>query len=124
MLHLQPAPAPDHEAKPYDEAVSRLASIRHALRLVDGFGGGPASDPNTGDPGTDERVAAAWDEAGEVRRSLFERRSAASVAAAAAGLDALMGEHRSGRQPNEEASRAMVEEIRRELAELAQIILR
>ena len=46
MLHL----LPDSGARaascrePYAEAVSRLASVRHALRLVEPFGGGPASD--------------------------------------------------------------------------------
>lgn len=119
MLHLQPIPQLDNEPKPYAEAVARLASIRHALRLVDDFGGGPASDP-----AGDDRVAAAWDEASNVRRSLFDRRSSAAVSATAAGLEALMAEHRQGRTPHEEASRTMVEEIRRELAEVSRIVLR
>ena len=119
MLHLQPVPAPDRERKPYAEAVSRLASIRHALRLVDDYGGGPASDPEG-----DERIAATWDEAGDSRRRLFDRRSAAAVNATAAGLEALLAEHGQGREPHQEASRTMVEEIRRELAEVSRIVQR
>ena len=119
MLHLQPIPQLDNEPKPYAEAVARLASIRHALRLVDDFGGGPASDP-----AGDDQVAAAWDEAGNVRRGLFDRRSSATVSATAAGLEALMAEHRHGRTPHEEASRTMVEEIRRELEDISRIVLR
>lgn len=121
MLHLQPTPASDQDCKPYAEAVSRLASIRHALRLVDDFGGGPASDP---DPDGDERIAAAWDEAGNARRRLFDRRSAAAVNATAAGLEALLDEHGEGRAPHQEASRNMVEEIRRELMEMSRIVQR
>ena len=119
MLHLQPIPQLDNEPKPYAEAVARLASIRHALRLVDDFGGGPASDPNS-----DDRVAAAFDEASPVHRSLFDRRSSATVSATAAGLEALMAEHRQGRAPHQEASRIMVEEIRRELEDVSRIVLR
>ena len=48
---------------PYAEAVSRLASVRHALRLVEPFGGGPASDLDD-----DDAIAAAWDGAGEARQ--------------------------------------------------------
>ena len=119
MVHLQPTPAPETERKPYAEAVARLASIRHALRLVDTFGAGPSPDLDCGG-----RIAAAWDEAGEVRRGLFDRRSSATVQATAAGLEALMIEHRVGREPHAEASRAMVDQIRRELEEVSRIVLR
>ncbi|MGH6729199.1 MAG: hypothetical protein ACREBK_03515 [Sphingomicrobium sp.] len=118
MLHLQPTPSADQESRPYAEAVARLASIRHALRLVDVHGGGPAPDPDS-----DEQIAMAWDEAGAARRRQFDRRSAASVNATAAGLEALLGEHGQGRAPHQEASRTMVEEIRRELADIARVIL-
>ena len=42
MLNLVPQHEPEAQPKAYAEAVSRLASVRHALRLVDGFAGGPA----------------------------------------------------------------------------------
>ena len=50
MLHLIPVTQADESPQPYSEALARLASIRHALRLVDAFGGGPASDPCDDDP--------------------------------------------------------------------------
>src|SRR5438309_1118042 len=60
MLHLHPEATPDARPEAYAEAVSRLASVRHALRLVDPFAGGPASDIDDDAP-----LAAAWDEAGD-----------------------------------------------------------
>ena len=62
--HPPPTPAslPRPRPEPYAEAVARLASVRHALRLVDPYGGGPASDVED-----DDAVAAAWDEADEAR---------------------------------------------------------
>ena len=118
MLNLVVQPAPDNAPLPYAEAVSRLASVRHALRLVEPFGGGPASDPCD-----DEVIAAAWDGAGEARQRQFDRRSERMIGAAAAGIEALLVESREGREPHSEASQALVEEIRRELREVAGIVL-
>ena len=118
MLHLSAQPAPEERPLAYAEAVSRLASVRHALRLVEPFGGGPASDlPD------DEPVAAAWDGAGESRQRLFDRRSARMIAGATAGIEALVIESQEGRQPHSAASQALVDQIRRELAEVAAIVL-
>jgi hypothetical protein len=117
MLHILPDSEPRPQA--YAEAVSRLASIRHALRLVEPFGAGPASDP-----ANDEAIAAAWDEAGEARQRLFDQQSRRLVSAAAAGLEALVDEQHGGRARHEAASQAMVEQIRRELRDVAGIVLR
>lgn len=119
MLHLQPLTVPEPDFEPYAEAVSRLAGIRHALRLVDDHGGGPAPDVDS-----DDRIAAQWSGSGEGRRRLFDRRSAATVNATSAGIQALLAERGEGREPHHEASRTMVEEIRRELEEVARIVLR
>ena len=118
MLHLLPDSAPASEPGPYAEAVARLASIRHALKLVDPYGGGPASD-------TDEvvDVVTAWDQADEAKRRAFDARSEKLVGAAAAGLEALVAIHQQGATPNAEASREMVEQIRRELAAVSRLIL-
>jgi hypothetical protein len=118
MLTLLPDSTPGREPGPYAEAVERLASIRHALRLVDPHGGGPAGD-------TDEEldVAAAWDQADEARRRAFDARSAKMVSAAAAGLEALVAVHQLGREAHGEASRQMVDQIRRELAAVSRLIL-
>lgn len=113
MLHILPESA--REPGPYAEAVERLASIRHALRLVDPHGGGPASD--------ELDVATAWDHADEAKRRTFDARSAKMVSAAAAGLEALVAVHRQGAEANAEASRQMVEQIRRELAAVSRLIL-
>jgi hypothetical protein len=116
MLHLLPQHEP--EAQPdYAEAVSRLASVRHALRLVDGgFGDGPQDD-------LDERVATAWPAAGEARHRCFDRRSARLVGMAATGIEALLGQRQKNREPHRAASEALVSEIRRELRDVAGIVL-
>ncbi len=118
MLHLVPEFAPQARPEPYAEAVARLASIRHALRLVDPHGGGPASDVNP-----DQAIAAAWDEAGNAKRRQFNARSGRTVSATAAGIEALLKQREGGREPNAEASRELVEQIRRELAEVARVVL-
>ncbi|HEX6741168.1 MAG TPA: hypothetical protein VF079_05165 [Sphingomicrobium sp.] len=118
MLNLVPQPEPQPRPDPYAEAVARLATVRHALRLVDPYGGGPAPDVE------DDAVAAAWDEADEARRRSFELRSGRLVGATAAGVEALLGEKQRGREPNAEASKALVDQIRRELADVAKHIFR
>jgi hypothetical protein len=118
MLHLQPTPSTERSPQPYAEAVARLASIRHALRLVEPFGGGPASDIND-----DCAIDAAWEAAGEARRRCFDRRTGKTVGATAAGVEALLSQRQAGREPHEEASKALVDQIRRELAEISNLIL-
>lgn len=118
MIHLVPTDAPEARPQPYAEAVSRLASIRHALRLVDAFGAGPASDP-----ASDERLAAAWNDADEATQRCFDRRSERLVGATAAGVEALLIERENGHEPNAEASRALVEQIHRELAQVSRLVL-
>jgi hypothetical protein len=117
MLHLIPQAEPE-VPQAYAEAVSRLASVRHALRLVDGFGGGPADDFDA-----DTDVASAWPLAGEAKQRWFDRRSGRLVGTAAAGIEALLGERHEGREPNRAASEALTEEIRRELQSIAGIVL-
>lgn len=118
MLNLVPQSTPEHRPEAYAEAVSRLASVRHALRLVDPFGGGPASDLDE-----DGHIANAWDEAPEARRRWFDKRSARLVGATAAGVEALLQQRQSGREPHAEAGQTLVEQIRRELAQVSRAIL-
>ena len=116
MLHLIQQPEAETPAV-YAEAVSRLASVRHALRLVDGgFGAGPEDD-------CDSDVAAAWPDAGEAKQYWFERRSARLVGTTAAGIEALLSQRQKDREPHRAASQALVDEIRRELREVAGIVL-
>src|SRR6478735_11822171 len=58
MLHLLADRSPESRPQAYAEAVSRLASIRHALRLVNTLGDGPSDDL----PDRDEAIASAWDD--------------------------------------------------------------
>lgn len=117
MLHLLAQPEPRESPLAYAEAVSRLASVRHALRLVEPFGAGPASDLDD-----DDALASAWAHAGEARQRLFDRRSGRMIGTAAAGIEALLIERQQGHEPHAAASEALVDEIRRELREVAGII--
>jgi hypothetical protein len=117
MLHLLPQHEPEAQVQAYTEAVSRLASVRHALRLVDsGFADGPADD-------LDDRIASAWEDAGEARQRWFDRRSGRLVGTTAAGIEVLLSQRQEGREPNRAASQALVDEIRRELRDVAGIVL-
>jgi len=115
MLHILPETSTQPTA--YAEAVARLASVRHALRLVEPFGSGPASDL------PDETIAERWDSAGLDKQRYFDRRSGALVGATAAGIEALLSQRQEGREPHSEATQALVDEIRRELQDVAGIIL-
>src|SRR5207248_73120 len=100
------------------EAVARLASVRQALRLVEPFGAGPSSDLED-----DASMAGAWANSSEARQRLFGSRSAQLVGATAAGVEALLDERQRGREPHAEANAALVDQIRRELAEVSRLIL-
>jgi hypothetical protein len=116
MLHLTAQPSPS-DSQPYAEAVSRLASVRHALRLVSPFGSGPSPDHD------DNAIAVAWDDAGQAKQRLFDRRSQQTVNATSAGVEALIIERDEGREPNWAASDALIEQIRRELRDVAGVVL-
>ena len=118
MLHLFPEAMSESRPPAYAEAVGRLASVRQALRLVDPFAGGPASDYEN-----DASMAAAWADAGEAKQRLFGSRSAQLVGATAAGVEALLNERERGREPHAEAGQALVDQIRRELAAVSDLIL-
>ena len=118
MQNPLPRTAPSPAPQAHTEVLSRLACVRHALRLVDPYGGGPAPDPQT-----DEAIAAAWDVADEATRRRFDVRSGLLVGATVAGIGALMNERSEGGEPNVEASAALVEQIRRELQDVAKVIL-
>ncbi len=115
MLHL-PLQEPETPVA-YAEAISRLASVRHALRLVDsGFASGPQED-------LDVEIASVWPISGEAKQRCFNRRSERLVGSAAAGIEALLGQRHQGREPHFEASRTLVDQIRSELRGVAGIIL-
>ena len=123
MLHLAPVPhyddSPQGDPQPYAEALARLASIRHALRLVDPFGGGPASDPDQ-----DEQMATAWSGASKSQNRCFDGRTSRTASAAAAGLETLLAERAAGREPNAAASLKISEEIRLGLEDVSRLMKR
>ena len=118
MIHFIPESPASEVPAPYAEAVARLASIRHALRLVDPFGGGPASDPDE-----DEQLAASWSEASKSKNRCFDGRTS-RTASAAAGLEALLAERAAGREPNAAASQRVAEEIRLGLEDVSRLMRR
>ena len=113
MLHLAPASSDEEPPLP-PEALARLAGIRHALRMVDPFGGGPASDPSN-----DDQIAAAWTGASKASNRLFDDSALRTSGAAAAGLDALLAARGAGHEPNEAASLRLAEEIRTGLEDVS-----
>ena len=114
MLHFVPLPA-DESGAPFTEAGSRLASIRNALRLVDPFGGGPASDLS------DEEIAAGWAVSNESVRRCFDTRSERTIGAATAGLEAIVNIRECGRVANDAAIDQVAEAIREGLADLTDL---
>ena len=112
MLHLGSA-LPVDEPMP-SEALAKLAGIRHALRLVDPFGGGPASDPSN-----DEDIAAAWSIASKASNRRVDETTLYTAGAASAGLDALLAARASGHEPHNAASERLAEEIRRGLEDVS-----
>ena len=119
MLHLVPVQQADESPQPYSEALARLASIRHALQLVDSFGGGPASDP-----GDEDSFSPPYGESSKAHSRSIDMRTERTAAAAAAGLEALLGEQAAGRKPNEAASQELAEEIRRGLEDVSRLMRR
>jgi hypothetical protein len=115
MLHLfAEAQAPQPSERLHPEPVTRLASLRNALSVVDEFGGGPASD-------FDDRAAEAWDGAGDPRKRCFDRRSAELVAVATAGLEAVSFQQEQGLDASLAALRVIADELRTGLQDLERI---
>lgn len=117
MIHLLASPGPGESPPPYAEAMARLASIRHALRLVEPHGGGPAPDPEC-----DEQFGLAWQQASAASRRCCDARCGRVIAGAAAGLDALLAAHDGERAPNPAASRRLAEDIRASLEEICAVL--
>ena len=114
MLHFVPLPVEDAGA-PFTEAGARLAGIRNALRLVDPFGGGPASDLS------DEEIAAGWAVSSESARRCFDSRSERTIGAATAGLEAIVTIRECGRVAHDAAVDQVAGAIREGLADLTDL---
>lgn len=119
MLHLStPDQAPEPSPRLHPEPVTRLASLRNALRAVDEFGGGPAPDLD------DEDVSARWESAAGAARRCFDRRSAELVGAASAGLEAVSVQREHGVDVSAAALRVIAEELKAGLKDLERIFTR
>jgi hypothetical protein len=120
MLHLfAEAPAPQPSERLHPEPVTRLASIRAALRVVDDFGGGPASDFDF-----DEQVSARWESAAGAAKRCFDRRSAELVSVATAGLETVAFQREQGLDASVAALRVIGDELKGGLKDLERIFSR
>jgi hypothetical protein len=118
MLHLfAQAPAVEPSQRHHPEPVTRLASLRNALRVVDEFGGGPASD-------IDDDLSARWESADEAARRCFDRRSAELVSVASAGLEAVSIQRELGLDASLTALRVIAGELKTGLQDLERIFTR
>ena len=117
MLHLfAEAAAPAREERLHPEPVTRLASLRNALRVVDDFGGGPADDFDD--------LSARWESADEAARRCFDRRSAELVSVATAGLEAVSFQREQGLEASVAALRVIADELKTGLTDLQRILAR
>jgi hypothetical protein len=118
MLHLfAQAPAPEPAKRLHPEPVTRLASVRNALRIVDEFGGGPADD-------FDDEVSARWESAGGAAKRCFDRRSAELIAVATVGLEAVSFQREQGLDASVTALRVIAGELKTGLKDLERIFAR
>ena len=111
MIHFVPdsLDSTPVDPTPYSEAVSRLASMRQALRLIEG---------EDGDADNDRAVAAAWPAASDARRARFDDRSERTVAGAAAGIEAIANLRALGEDAHPAATGTLAADIRARLDEL------
>ena len=116
MIHFLPLPDECEPSAAHAELLSRVAGLKRALRLVDPFGGGPASDFE------DEMDAAAFAGMSAASAICFDGRSQREVGAAAAGLEAVVGVRRSGAEPSDASLQQLAREIRAGLADLSSLI--
>lgn len=115
MIHLLPI-EDGAERADCPEILARMAGLRRALLLVDDHGGGPAADLD------EDQALLAWDRSGPALRQCFDQRSERTIAAASAGLEALLAGRRPDRQPSDPALRLVAEEIRAGLADLVTLL--
>jgi glycerate-2-kinase len=118
MLHLSTEiPSPKPEQRLHAEPVTRLASLRNALRVVDEFGGGPAPD-------IDDELSERWESADGAAKRCFDRRSAELVAVASAGLEAVSFHREQGLDASVAALRVIADELKGGLKDLERIFRR
>jgi hypothetical protein len=116
MIHFHALAADSEPLFEQSELLARFAGLKRALELVEPFGAGPASDVEDGLDGA--MIATA----GAPARRCFDRRSEQLVAAAAAGLEAVVAERGAGQELADAALAVLAEEIRAGLADLSSLV--
>ena len=116
MLHLLPDSPAEIAPGIMPEPVTRFASLRNALSVVDQFGGGPASDFD------DNELACDWAGASDAQRRCFDYRSATLIGVATAGLEVVSAHREQGGDASAAALRLLAEEIRSGLEGLERLI--
>jgi len=118
MLNLfAQSPAPQPAERLHPEPVTLLAILRNALKVVDQFGGGPASD-------IDDELSERWESADGAARRCFDRRSAELLAVATDGLEAGSFQREQGFDASAAALRVIADELKEGLRGLARILSR
>lgn len=116
------SPDPQTSDRLHSEPITRLASLRNALRVVDDFGGGPAPDSDGGD--CDDHISVRWVSADETARRCFDRRSAELVSVATAGLEAVSFRREQGLDASVTALRIVADQLRGGLTDLERVLSR
>ncbi|MBA2772194.1 MAG: hypothetical protein H0U34_09335 [Sphingomonas sp.] len=116
MLNPVLEPASESAPRPAPEPVIRLASLHKALLAVDAFGGGPASDFDIAD------MSADWTQASEAERLRFDRRSAALLQVASAGLELVSSHREIGSDVSPAALQLLADEIRSGVEDIERLI--
>jgi len=111
MIHFLPDTAHAEELRPYDEAITRLASIRTALTIVE-LAAGVTSE------GVAPVVPTAWAQKSAAKRRRADQRSVESAQAAAAGLEILAEQRAAGLEPHPKSLARLADTLRSELLEL------
>ena len=107
MIHFQPDAAPP--PAPYAEAVERLRSVRKALALVEMFEGRPRRDP------AEITFEAVFAGSAPAAMRCADGRSVRAAGAAAAGIEALLGNEAAGVKTHPAALATLSEGLRRDL---------
>ena len=116
MLNLMPLPTAESAPQPAPEPVIRLASLHNALRLVDDFGGGPASDFDL------DAASEDWAQASDAKQRCFDRRSAELLAVASAGLELVISHREHGQDVSPAAMQLLADEIRAGLEDIDKLV--
>ena len=119
MIHFVPQQQFTGMPANCDEALSRLAGIRNALRLVE-----PGCREAWQDAAENQRFNDLWDRASEATRRCFETSSERTIDEATAGLEAMLAGKSRGDSVNPVAVKRVAGRLREGLDELERVLVR